>query len=80
MKRFRCFVCGHLVLLKDTCISRGLCCSRCYLLIEELPEQAQRILSFIFRRLEALEREIHGRIVGGETAGGKAQARRRHAK
>lgn len=78
MKRFRCFVCGRLVLLKDTCISRGLCCSRCYELIEELPEQAQRILSFIFRRLEALEREIHGRV--GETAGGKAEARRRHAK
>lgn len=60
MKRFRCFVCGRQTMLKDVRYGVGLTCSRCFEIIEELPDQAAKLLSFIFRRLETLEREIHG--------------------
>lgn len=60
MKSFRCFVCGLPTTLKDARKVAGLTCRGCYALVAELPAVAQKLLSYVFRRLEGLEREIHG--------------------
>lgn len=60
MKRFRCFVCGRPVMLKEVRAVFGLTCAGCFRMVEELPERAQKLFSFVFRRLEALERDAHG--------------------
>lgn len=60
MKRFTCFVCGKAGKPKES-PSTYLTCGRCYLILEGMPPAAQKILSFVFRRLGALEREIHAR-------------------
>jgi hypothetical protein len=55
MKRFRCFVCGQHVVLREIRKVEGLTCKSCMDILSEIPPRAQKLLSFIFRRLENLE-------------------------
>lgn len=59
MKRFRCFVCGRHVVLREATRGYGLTCKSCLEIISDIPPKAQKLLSFIFRRLEDLENR-HG--------------------
>lgn len=61
MKRFRCFICGRSTLLKNISQTYGLTCTRCLELMADAPPKAQKLLSFIFRRLEALEGKNGGK-------------------
>lgn len=79
MKRFLCFVCGRSVPLKNMRQALGLTCDRCYGIISLMPRHAQQIFSFVFRRLEVLEREVHGAAkarhrIGKRRLGGSGQA------
>lgn len=56
MKRFLCFVCGRKVVLKNARQVYGLTCTPCFELLAVIPPKAQKLLSFIFRRLERLEK------------------------
>lgn len=56
MKRFLCFVCGRSVVLKNARQVYGLTCASCFELLAHIPPKAQKLLSFIFRRLEDLEK------------------------
>lgn len=55
MKRFLCFVCGRHVVLKNARQVYGLTCVPCFGLLSHIPPKAQKLLSYIFRRLEDLE-------------------------
>lgn len=55
MKRFRCFVCGRHVVLREIRKADGLTCKSCMEILADIPPKAQKLLSFIFRRLEDLE-------------------------
>lgn len=55
MKRFLCFVCRNSVLMKNARKVDGLTCGRCLEILSDIPPKAQKLLSFVFRRLEELE-------------------------
>jgi ribosomal protein L37AE/L43A len=55
MKRFLCFVCGRKVVLREATKMYGLTCKSCLEIMADVPANAQKLLSFIFRRLENLE-------------------------
>ncbi len=59
MKRFQCFVCGRAGNAREA-YSIYLTCGRCFVVLSDMPPAAQKLMSFVFRRLGALEREIHG--------------------